>query len=54
MVFCEPCTLPLPAQYRVEGDCVHYVGDYASRDRTPGTDVDVCFSGCIAITQIQL
>lgn len=54
MVFCQPCTLPLPAQYRVEGESVHYVGDYASRDRTPGTDVDVCFSGCIAITQIQL
>lgn len=54
MVFCYPCTQPLPAQYRVEGDSVHYVGDYASRDRTPGSDVEVCFSGRIAVTQIQL
>ncbi len=54
MVLCEPCTQPLPIQYRVEGDSVHYVGDYASRDRIPGSDVDVCFSGQIAITQIRL
>jgi len=54
MVLCQPCTQPLPAQYRVEGDSVHYVGDYASRDRTPGSDVDVCFSGRIAVTQIRL
>lgn len=54
MVFCQPCTQPLPAKYRVEGDSVHYVGDYANRDRTPGSDVDVCFSGHIAVTQIRL
>lgn len=54
MVLCQSCTRPLPAKYRVEGDSVHYVGDYASRDRTPGSDVDVCFSGQIAITQIRL
>ena len=23
-------------------------------DRTPGSDVDVCFSGCIAVTQLRL
>ena len=54
VVFCEPSTKPLPVNYRVEGDDYYYVGEYAKRDRTPGTDVDVCFSGCIAVTQIRL
>lgn len=54
VVFCEPSTQPLPVNYRVEGEHFHYVGEYALRDRTPGTDVDVCFSGCIAVTQLRL
>ena len=54
MVFCEPSTQPLPVNYRIEGEHFHYVGDYAKRDRTPGTDVDICFSGQIAITQLKL
>lgn len=54
VVFCHPCTQPLPANYRVEGDNFYYVGEYAKRDRAPGTDVDVCFSGKIAITQLRL
>jgi 5'-nucleotidase len=54
IVFCQPCTKPLPLNYRVEGDDLHYVGVYAMRDRTPGSDVDVCFSGKIAITQLKV
>ena len=54
VVFCEPCTKPLPVNYRVEGDTYYYVGEYQKRDRTPGTDVDVCFSGNIAVTKIRL
>lgn len=54
VVFCEPCTRPLPTNYRVEGDEFYYVGEYAKRARTPGTDVDACFSGYIAVTQIRL
>ncbi|MBE9125977.1 MULTISPECIES: 5'/3'-nucleotidase SurE [unclassified Coleofasciculus] len=54
IVFCQPSTQPLPVNYRVEGDRYYYIGDYAKRDRTPGTDVDVCFSGNIAVTQIRL
>lgn len=54
VVFCEPCTRPLPVNYRVEGDNFYYVGEYTKRDRTPGTDVDACFSGHIAVTQIRL
>ena len=54
VVFCEPCRQPLPVNYRVEGDNFYYFGEYAKRDRTPGSDVDVCFSGKIAVTQLRL
>ena len=54
VVFCETSTEPLPINYRIEGEHFYYVGEYAKRDRTPGTDVDVCFSGRIAVTQLRL
>lgn len=54
MVFCQPCTKPLPVNYRIEGDNFYYVGEYGKRDRTPGSDVDVCFSGNIAVTQLKV
>ena len=54
LVFCPPCTQPLPIGYRIEGDIFHYAGDYGNRPRDPGGDVDVCFSGQIAVTQIRL
>ncbi|MFN6485682.1 MULTISPECIES: 5'/3'-nucleotidase SurE [unclassified Nostoc] len=54
LVFCQPCTKPLPVNYRIEGDDFYYVGEYSKRDRTPGSDVDVCFSGNIAVTQLRV
>jgi 5'-nucleotidase len=54
VVFCQPCTKPLPVNYRVDGDNFYYVGEYGKRDRTPGSDVDVCFSGKIAVTQLRV
>lgn len=54
IVFCQPSTQPLPVDYRLQDGLYHYVGKYGSRDRSQGTDVDVCFSGAIAITQIRL
>lgn len=54
MVFCQPCNRPLPVNYRIDGDDFYYVGEYAKRDRIPGSDVDVCFSGNIAITQLKV
>ncbi|MEA5577293.1 5'/3'-nucleotidase SurE, partial [Anabaena sp. UHCC 0451] len=53
VVFCEPCTKPLPVNYRIDGDNFYYAGEYGKRDRTPGSDVDICFSGNIAITQLK-
>lgn len=54
VVFCQPSTQPLPVNYRVEGNNYYYVGEYAKRDRRSGTDVDVCFTGKIAVTQLRL
>ena len=54
IIFCEPSTDPLPVTYRVDGDLYYYEGKYEGRDRSVGTDVDVCFSGNIAVTQISL
>ncbi len=54
VVFCQPCTKPLPLNYRIDGDQFYYVGEYGKRDRTPGSDVDVCFSGNIAVTMLKL
>ncbi|MEC4815657.1 MAG: 5'/3'-nucleotidase SurE [Scytonema sp. PMC 1069.18] len=54
VVFCEPCTKPLPVKYRENGSSFYYVGDYSQRDRTPGSDVDVCFSGKIAVTKLRV
>ena len=54
IILCEPSTDPLPVDFRVEGNTYYYHGEYAKRDRTPGTDVDVCFGGNIAVTLISL
>ncbi|MBW4555574.1 MAG: 5'/3'-nucleotidase SurE [Trichormus sp. ATA11-4-KO1] len=54
LVFCQPCNKPLPINYRLDGDDFYYVGEYSKRDRTPGSDVDVCFSGNIAVTQLRV
>ena len=54
VVFCDSCKQPLPIDYVVKGDSLIYKGEYAKRDRTPGSDVDVCFSGKIAVTQLHL
>lgn len=54
IVFCQPCTKPLPVNYRIEGNEFYYVGDYSKRERTKGSDVEVCFSGNIAVTQLRV
>lgn len=55
MIFCPLCTQPLPAVYQLsEPEALRYAGDYSKRTRDPGADVDVCFSGNIAVTQIQI
>ena len=54
IVFCPFDPSPLPLRYIVEGDRSRYSGDYQSRRRRPGFDVDVCFSGRIAVTLVRI
>ena len=54
VVFCPFDPSPLPLRYRVESDQSIYAGDYQSRLRQPGSDVDVCFGGRIAVTLIRV
>lgn len=54
IIFCQPCTQPLPVKYRIADGRYHYEGEYHLRDRLAGTDVDACFSGNIAVTSISL
>jgi 5'-nucleotidase len=55
VVFCPLDPHPLPLSYRHEDDGgMHYDGDYHTRERTVGADVDVCFSGRIGVTTIKL
>lgn len=55
IVFCPLDPHPLPLSYRHEADDHHfYDGDYQARTRNPGADVDICFTGSIAVTELRL
>jgi 5'-nucleotidase len=54
VVFCPLDPAPLPLSFREEAGLLHYSGDYHQRRRELGSDVDVCFGGRIAVTQIRL
>ncbi len=49
---CEQERHPLLVAYESVGtNEIQYVGDYHERPRRPGSDVDVCFSGNIAVSK---
>lgn len=55
IVFCPLDPHPLPLSFlhdETEGSL--YNGDYQARRRTPGADVDVCFTGQISVTLMRL
>ncbi|MBT9316962.1 5'/3'-nucleotidase SurE [Leptothoe spongobia] len=54
IVFCPVCTQPLPTPSSLESEQFRYTGGYQDRQRDPGADVDVCFSGNISVSQISL
>lgn len=51
---CEVDTSPLDLTYIVDDGSYCYSGVYAHRGRQPGRDVDICFSGGIAISRLRL
>ena len=54
VVECDPDNQPLDVRYRREGGEVRYAGTYLARPRTPGSDVDHCFAGCVTISRLTL
>ncbi len=56
VVFCPLDPHPLPLSYRHEeaGGDLYYNGDYHARQRAAGADVDICFNGQIAVTELRL
>jgi 5'-nucleotidase len=55
LVYCEQERHPLHVVYeeRIPGS-LSYIGQYHDRPHIPGSDVDVCFGGDIAITQASI
>ena len=54
IVHCELDPSPLLLSFREEQDLLHYDGRYRQRPRQEGLDVDVCFSGKIAVSQLSV
>jgi 5'-nucleotidase len=54
IVYCRLDPHPLPLSYRHEEDGLWYNANYHTRERVSGGDVDVCFAGQIAVTEIRL
>jgi 5'-nucleotidase len=54
IVPCEPDDRPLDIRYIRAGNLYHCAGNYDERPRTPGRDVDVCFSGRIALSHVHV
>jgi 5'-nucleotidase len=54
IVFCPVDPHPLPIVYERKGDHFEYRGNYQGRQKRVGSDVDVCFSGRVAVSLISL
>jgi 5'-nucleotidase len=54
IVFCPLDPHPLPVSYEQIAGAYHYRSDYHSRKRRPGTDVDICFNGRVAVSLVSL
>lgn len=59
IVDCSPSKRPLPVSFAStplgnSQTAYHYTGVYPEREREPGSDVDVCFSGRISRSRLSL
>jgi 5'-nucleotidase len=53
-VHCPLDTRPLPLSFARDGEWFRYDGNYHQRERDPGSDVDTCFGGRIAVCCLRL
>lgn len=54
IVFCQPSVLPLPLTFKQEKNYYFYHGEYSKRQAEKDSDIDICFSGKIAISLIKI
>ena len=54
IVTCPLESAQLPFHYKTQQGKYHFQGNYHARPRKSGSDVDVCFSGKIAVTQLSV
>jgi 5'-nucleotidase len=54
VVLCPLDPSPLAVAFQIDCGTATYSGSYPQRPRKPGHDVDVCFSGRIALTRLKL
>ncbi|AFY39793.1 5'-nucleotidase [[Leptolyngbya] sp. PCC 7376] len=54
VIYCQRSTAPMQVAYEKIESTYQYSGSYVDRPRQSNTDVDICFSGNIAITQISI
>ncbi len=55
VIWCPLDPKPLPLNYRHEEETgLYFAGDYNLRRLTHKADVDVCFNGNIAVSQVKL
>lgn len=54
VVHCPLDPSPLPLAFATHEDGSLYSGNYHQRQRVPGSDVDVCFSGGITVSELPL
>jgi 5'-nucleotidase len=54
VVYCPVDRSPLPLEFRIEGETWSYSATYQHRRRVPGSDVDHCFEGRIAVSLVQM
>jgi broad specificity polyphosphatase/5'/3'-nucleotidase SurE len=49
-ILCQPAHSPLNVAYKLDEQGYAYSASYASRPRDPGSDVEACFSGNVAVS----
>ncbi|MCS7225637.1 MAG: 5'/3'-nucleotidase SurE [Gloeomargarita sp. SKYB31] len=54
IIFCAPCTQPLPIQYQATPAGYVYQGVYHQRPSDPYSDVAVCLGGQIAVSRVPV
>lgn len=54
IIYCDRSIAPMDISYKQMGNSYQFNGSYVGRPRPANSDIDICFSGNIAITQIAL